>query len=71
MSDVYSEKSYGADDVGFGEKLGILVVDFQKSFTDPRFTMGGSDRIAIVQSLECHSESVSYTHLTLPTKRIV
>jgi len=43
MSDVYSEKSYGADDVGFGEKLGILVVDFQKSFTDPRFTMGGSD----------------------------
>ena len=45
MSDVYSEKSYGADDVGFGEKLGILVVDFQKSFTDPRFTMGGSDRI--------------------------
>ena len=35
MSDVYSEKSYGADEVGFGEKLGILVVDFQKSFTDP------------------------------------
>ena len=45
MSDVYSEKSYGSENVGFGEKLGILVVDFQNSVTGPRFTMGGSDRI--------------------------
>ena len=45
MQDIYSDRSYGEDEVGFGERLGILVVDFQKAFTDGRFPMGGSDRI--------------------------
>ena len=45
MNDIYSDRSYGQDEVGFGKKLGILVVDFQKGFTDARFPMGGSDRI--------------------------
>ena len=45
MQDIYSDRSYGEDKVGFGERLGILVVDFQKAFTDGRFPMGGSDRI--------------------------
>ena len=43
MQDIYSDRSYGEDKVGFGERLGILVVDFQKAFTDGRFPMGGSD----------------------------
>lgn len=42
MSDVYSQRSYGEIEVGFGEKIGILVVDFQLGFTDARFRMGGS-----------------------------
>ena len=31
--------------VGFGARLGILVVDFQKGFTDTRFRMAGSPLI--------------------------
>jgi maleamate amidohydrolase len=45
MTDVYEAKGYGAIPVGFGEKLGILVVDFQKAFTDARFRMAGSGLI--------------------------
>ena len=45
MSDVYQERSYGEIEVGFGEKIGILVVDFQLGFTDARFRMGGSEHI--------------------------
>ena len=45
MSDVYSERSYGEIEVGFGEKIGILVVDFQLGFTDARFRMGGSAHV--------------------------
>ena len=45
MSDVYSEKSYGEIEVGFGDRIGILVVDFQLGFTDARFRMGGSGHI--------------------------
>ena len=45
MSDVYSSKTYGEHEIGFGAKLGILVVDFQRGFTDHRFPMGGSNHI--------------------------
>jgi maleamate amidohydrolase len=45
MTDAYEAKGYGAIPVDFGEKLGILVVDFQKAFTDPRFRMAGSAHI--------------------------
>ncbi len=45
MSTVYEDKSYGQGTVGFGEKVGIMVVDFQRAFTDPEFKMGGSELI--------------------------
>ena len=45
MSDVYTSKSYGELEVGFGDKIGILVVDFQRGFTEPQFAMGGSEHI--------------------------
>lgn len=45
MTDIYESKGYGAVPVGFGAKLGLLVVDFQKAFTDPRFKMAGSPQI--------------------------
>lgn len=45
MTDRYAEKGYGAVEVGFGTRLGLLVVDFQKGFTDSRFRMAGSPLI--------------------------
>jgi len=38
----YEERGYGARPVGFGEKPGIAVVDFQRVFTDPAFPTGGA-----------------------------
>ena len=37
----------GATDIGFGQRPAILVIDFQRGFTDPRQTLGGS---ALVES---------------------
>jgi maleamate amidohydrolase len=45
MTDIYESKGYGAISIGFGAQLGLLVVDFQKGFTDPRFKMAGSPLI--------------------------
>ena len=45
-NDVYEARSYGAQSIGFGEKPGIAVVDFQLGFTDPEHSLGGS---ALVQ----------------------
>jgi maleamate amidohydrolase len=45
-NDAYEARSYGAQSIGFGEKPGIAVVDFQLGFTDPDHSLGGS---ALVQ----------------------
>ena len=45
MSDAFADATYGALDVGYGERPAVLVVDFQKGFTDPNFRMGKSPRI--------------------------
>ena len=45
MSDAFADATYGALEVGYGERPAVLVVDFQKGFTDPRFRMGKSPRI--------------------------
>ena len=37
--------TYGKVEVGFGTTPAVLVVDFQRAFTDPRFQMGGSPLI--------------------------
>ena len=39
--DTYQDIGYGAMEIGFGERPGILVVDLQTGFTQPRFPMGG------------------------------
>lgn len=41
----YSERGYGDGEIGWGEKPGVVVVDFQRGFTDPAFRMGGADMI--------------------------
>lgn len=47
MSDeAYSAAGFGATTVGYGERMAILVVDFQRGFIDSKFTLGGSDLVA-------------------------
>ena len=38
----YDDQGFGASEVGFGQRPAILVVDFQRGFTDPEQTLGGS-----------------------------
>ncbi len=38
----YAARSYGANPVGFGERPGIVVIDFQTAFTDPKYPLGGA-----------------------------
>ncbi|MFM9941483.1 MAG: isochorismatase family protein [Hyphomicrobiaceae bacterium] len=45
MTNAFEAATYGALPVGFGERAAVLVVDFQKGFTDPACTMGKSPRI--------------------------
>ena len=40
--DIYKEKGFGARSIGFGERPGIAVVDFQRGFIEDRFPLGGS-----------------------------
>jgi len=41
MTDVYKDIGYEAHRIGFGERPGIVVVDFQTGFTDPQYPLGG------------------------------
>jgi maleamate amidohydrolase len=41
MTDTYREVGFDARRIGFGERPGIAVVDFQKGFTRPEFRLGG------------------------------
>ncbi len=45
MADVYEQRSYAQVPIGFGEKPGIVVVDFQVGFTDPQYDLGGAPLI--------------------------
>jgi len=54
--DVYSQRSYGSEAIGFGSKPGVAVVDFQLGFTDPVFSLvvrpwfSGRSRILLAYS---------------------
>lgn len=41
----YEDRGYGDIEIGFGEKPGIVVVDFQRGFTEPEFEAGGAPLI--------------------------
>lgn len=41
----YAERGYGDRAVGWGRHPGVVVVDFQRGFTDPGFRMGGAPMI--------------------------
>ena len=40
--DEYAKRGYGGSVVGFGQRIGVAVVDFQLAFTAARFPMGGA-----------------------------
>lgn len=40
--DDYARRGYGGTSVGFGQRVGIAVVDFQRAFIEPHFALGGS-----------------------------
>jgi len=41
----YAERSYGACDVGLGQRPGIVVIDYQKGFTEAQYPLGGAPLI--------------------------
>ena len=44
--ETFKAKGYDADTrMGFGTKPAVVVVDFQKAFTDPRFPLSGSPHV--------------------------
>ena len=42
MTDIYAVRGYGSRPLGFGAKIGVVVVDFQRGFIEPEFPMGGA-----------------------------
>jgi len=45
MSDTYVDVGYASSEIGFGRKAAVLVVDWQRAFTDPQFELGGLERL--------------------------
>ena len=45
MSDPYKDIGFDSNRIGFGRRAGIVVVDFQKGFTESRFKLGGSPMV--------------------------
>ncbi len=40
--DDYKNRSYGAVEIGMRGKVGIVVVDYQLAFTEPKYPLGGA-----------------------------
>jgi len=45
MTDRYVDVGYGTGLIGYGRRAAVLVVDWQLAFTDPRFELGGLERL--------------------------
>ena len=45
MTDTYLDRTYGTREIGFGEKPGIVVIDYQTAFTDAQYPLGGAPLI--------------------------
>ncbi|WP_034417976.1 isochorismatase family protein [Candidatus Entotheonella palauensis] len=62
MTDIYEAKGYGELTIGFGTKLAILVVDFQRGFVDPSFQLGGGPMMEGAISRTAELLSVARQH---------
>lgn len=45
MNDYYAGAGYGGETIGFGERIAVLVVDFQLGFTSPEYPAGRSPHV--------------------------
>ena len=45
MNDTYRGVGYSTGEIGCGRKAAVLVVDWQTAFTDPRYALGGLERL--------------------------
>jgi len=45
VADIYTERGYGSRRLGFGARIGVVVVDFQRGFIDADFPMGGAPMV--------------------------
>ena len=43
--DSFEQAGYGSETIGFGQRPAVLVVDFQKGFTDPQSPLGRSEHV--------------------------
>lgn len=46
VAEHFAALGYGSGSVGWGNKVGVVVVDFQRSLTDPAFPMGAGKHIS-------------------------
>ncbi len=44
-ADTYKDIGYGDREIGFGRRPAVIVVDFQRAFTDPDMDFGGCDLV--------------------------
>ena len=58
--DNFEKAGYGKGSVGIGERCAVLIVDFQRAFTDPASPMGGSEHID--RAVEKTVELVAFAH---------
>ena len=52
--DKFSQAGYGSRDIGFGERLALVMVDFQKGFTDASNPLGRSDHVQSAVKIPQH-----------------
>ena len=45
MNDPYKDMGFDSNRIGYGRRAGVVVVDFQKGFTESRFPLGGSPMV--------------------------
>jgi maleamate amidohydrolase len=45
MADIFAQRGYGSRPLGFGARIGVVVVDFQRGFTEAEFPMGGAPMV--------------------------
>jgi maleamate amidohydrolase len=45
MTDAYGQVGYGSSEIGYGQRAAVLVVDWQTAFTDPKYALGGLERL--------------------------
>lgn len=62
MTDTYVEVGYASSTIGIGRRAGVLVVDWQLAFTDPRFELGGLPRLHAARDATAKLLTVAREH---------